>query len=738
MTPESLHRSPRSPLVDLFALLFALLAVVPTAAQPPGSPTPAGRWEGEIATPGTALGVVVDLSQDAGGAWQGDVDIPLQGAKDLPLTGIAVDGAAVRFSIAGIPGEPTFAGTLSDDGATLAGDFTQGGATFPFTLGRAGEAAVADRITGEEALAGFDAWMAEQLAAWEVPGAAVAVVRDGEVVLAKGYGLRDVAAGLPATADTQFAIGSATKAFTATVLATLADEGELDWDEPVRTYLPDFALSEDVYSERVTPRDLVSHRTGLPRHDLVWYGSDLSRKELYERLRHLEPSEDLRAAWQYQNLMFMTAGHLAGEIAGSDWETLVRERIFAPLGMTGSNFSVDAMARTADHATGYEKTDEDDDGVDEIEPMPYRRIDAVGPAGSINSSAAEMARWVELQLGAGTVDGTRVISPSALAPLHQPLMVVPGGLFAALFKQPEMPYLMYGMGWFVQPYRGHEMVHHGGNIDGFSARVTFLPNDGLGVVVLTNLNGTSLPTVATLDLLDRFLGEEPADWSGRYLAITEQLEGAEDQAETVEDVGRRRDTAPSHPLAEYAGTYAHPAYGDVEVTLPGDGLHLAYHTLESALGHWHFDVFRASEEDLEGIKVSFENGLSGHVERLVVDLQPGVEAIRFDKLPPAELADPARLAEYAGDYELMGLTLTVGVRETEEGRGELTVAIPGQGVSALVPVRPDEFELADQEGYGMLFQRGDDGAVTGMVLIQPQGNMPAERKPATAAEKAAA
>jgi CubicO group peptidase (beta-lactamase class C family) len=723
-----------------FAVLFAVLLLsAPTSmVSAQDAPSPAGRWEGAIETPGTPLGVIVDLSRTADGSWQGDVDIPLQGAKDLPLTAVAVDGAAVRFTISGIPGEPTFAGTLSGDAATLAGDFTQGGATFPFSLSRAGEAAVAERLTAEQALAGFDAWMAGQLAAWKVPGASVAVVRGGEVVLTKGYGLRDVEDGLPVTAGTLFAIGSATKAFTATVLATLVDEGELEWDEPVRRYLPDFTLYEETYSARVTPRDLLSHRTGLPRHDLVWYGSPLSREELYRRLRWLEPTEDLRAAWQYQNLMFMTAGYLAGQLAGSEWETLVEERLFAPLGMEDSNFSVGAMAATADHATPYEKTDEDDDGVDEIEPMPFRRIDAVGPAGSINSNARDMAQWTRLQLGLGTVDGEEIVGRSALAPLHQPLMVVPGGLFSALFKQPEMPYLMYGMGWFVQPYRGHEMVHHGGNIDGFSARVTFLPNDDLGIVVLTNLDGTSLPTVVTLDLIDRFLGAEPTDWSGRYLALTKQLEGAQEQAEAVEEVGRRKGTQPSHPLAEYAGTYAHPAYGEIEVTTTGDALHLAYHTLESPLEHWHYDVFRASDEELEGAKLAFEAGLSGHVERLVMDLQPGAAAIEFDKQPAAELADPARLAEYAGAYELMGLTLTVGVRETEEGGGELTLAVPGQGTSVLAPVREDEFEITDQEGYGLIFERGDDGSISRMILVQPQGNMPAAKKPEGEAAKEAA
>ena len=186
--------------------------------------------------------------------------------------------------------------------------------------------------------------------------------------------------------------------------------------------------------------------------------------------------------------------------------------------------------------------------------------------------------------------------------------------------------------------------------------------------MLTNLNGTGLPTVATLHLVDRFLGEGPGHWSERYLELTEQIEAAADQAKAVADVDRQPGTSPSHPLAEYAGTYSHPAYGEMEVAharrraKPPAALHVAYHTLESALEHWHYDVFRATDEELEGTKLSFANGLSGHVESLAVDLQPGVDSIEFDKLPPKELADPALLAEYAGDYEVMGLTVTLAVR----------------------------------------------------------------------------
>lgn len=733
-------RKPRAAAIPATLLVLALLLTTGAAVA---APSAAGRWEGSIRLPTTELAVTVDLSRGEDG-WIGDVDIPAQGARDLPLTGIEVEGDAVRFTIAGVPGEPTFHGTLADDGATLAGDFTQAGGSFPFELERSGEAEAAERVDSAEALAGFEEWMAAELEAWKVPGAAVAVVRDGEVVLAEGYGLRHREAGEPVDADTLFAIGSATKAFTATVLATLVDDGEVGLDEPVRTYLPDFQLQDEWATDHITVGDLLSHTSGLPRHDLVWYGSDASREELYHRLRHLQPSEDLRAAFQYQNLMYMTAGHLAATVAGTSWEELVRRRLFAPLGMERSNLDAAAMETADNAAHGYEKKDAEEDSEEDggspgeasesadgeggepeetVEPMPLRDIDAVGPAGSINSSARDMARWLLLNLGSGEVDGTRVVSAAALRALHRPKVVVEGGLFSALFQQPEMPYLLYGRGWFVQPYRGHEMVHHGGNIDGFSARVTFLPRDGLGVVVLTNLNGTQLPTVVTLHLVDRFLGVEPADWSGRFQALQEQVEAAMEGGDANAELDRRQGTSPTHPLDEYTGTYTHPAYGALEIGRDGDGLTFSFHTLESPLEHWHYDVFRTTEEPVEGVKVVFQTDLSGHVSRLAAPLQTGVNPIQFERRPAAELSDPEVLAEYPGDYELLGGRVEVRLRDD----GTLTVTVPGQPTYELTPERPDRFSLGEEEGYAVRFVRDEDGAVRELVFLQPQGNVPARR-----------
>ena len=267
------------------AALAALTAAARVFAAP-GAPSPEGRWQGAIELPGQKLEVVVRIAAGEGGVWSGEIDIPAQGARHLPLSAFDVAASgAIRFSIAGIPGEPTFRGTLSSDGAgaTLAGEFTQAGQKFPFRLARAAAAAV----SSTKALDGFDAFVDGALQTWNGPGLAVAIVQDGEVVRAKGYGVRDVARNLPVTPDTLFAIGSSTKAFTVMSLAVLVDDGKLDWDTPVQTYLSRFALQDECASAGMTPRDLVTHRSGLPLHDLVWYNAPLTRAELFERLRYL-------------------------------------------------------------------------------------------------------------------------------------------------------------------------------------------------------------------------------------------------------------------------------------------------------------------------------------------------------------------------------------------------------------------------------------------------------------------
>ena len=324
---------------------LCLAAATPSTAESRFS----GRWDGKIQVPGSELAFNIDMAGRDDASLAGDISIPVQNLADMKLSGLRVNGDSIAFAMEGIPGHPAFRGMADDATHVVSGTFTQGGQEFPFrmTLG----AAPAD--AARSALDGFDDVIERALKDFKVPGLAMVIVRDGQVVLNKGYGFRDVARQLPVTPHTLFEIGSSTKAFTVMLLGQLVDEGRLDWDKPVRTWLPDFALFDPVATAEMTPRDLVTHRSGLPRHDLVWYNSPADRAELFGRLRYLEPNKGFREEFQYNNLMFMTAGYLTERVTGQGWEEQIRSRIFQPLGMTHSIFRVSELARDPDACVGY-------------------------------------------------------------------------------------------------------------------------------------------------------------------------------------------------------------------------------------------------------------------------------------------------------------------------------------------------------------------------------------------------
>ena len=665
----------------------------------------AGHWEGAIELPGTKLEVDVDLAKRIDGTWTGDITIPAQGAKDLPLGAIKVEGADVSFAIAGVPGDPVFKGQMSADGAKIAGKFTQGGQTFPFELKR-GDDPVAK---AKKALEGFDEVVAKGLAALKVPGAAVAVVKDQEVILAKGYGFRDVEAKLPMTADSLLAIGSSSKAFTAFAVGALVDQGKVEWDNPVRTYIPWFRLYDAPVGERLTPRDLVTHRSGLPRHDLVWYNNrTATREDLVRSLAYLPPTADLREKWQYNNLMFLTAGYLVETMTGKSWEDSVRELVFGPLGMGRSNFSVLESQKDKDFALPYGERD------GKVVKIPFRDITLVGPAGSINSSAKEMARWVAVHINGGKLGDKQVIGAATLADLHAPHMTT-----GDVADRPDITAADYALGWFVDNYRGHGRVHHGGNIDGFSAMVSLWPNDGLGFVVLTNKNGTGLPELLIRTAADRILELEAVDWIGDAAKRLAEGEAVGKKADEKKMTRRRPGTAPAHKLDEYAGDYKHPGYGDLAVTLKGTQLSFTYNSITTPLAHWHYETFNGGKSEdptFEDMKLTFRTDVNGNVVGVAVPFEPSLDDTFFAKKPDARLSDPAYLKTLVGAYALASQTITVAVRGTV-----LTVSIPGQPVYDLVPEVGSEFSLKAAKVVRLRFLEDAKGQVSALEISQPGG-----------------
>ncbi|HXU39359.1 MAG TPA: serine hydrolase [Blastocatellia bacterium] len=679
----------------------------------------AGHWEGVIKLPSGELKFSVEFT-DAAGKLSATITIPQQGAKDLPLSDVAFDKdpnkREVSFALAGVPGDPKFKGKLSADGQKIEGLFTQGGADLPCYLNRQGDPVA----KAKEALVGFDEVVTDAMKKFEVPGMAIAIVKGKDVVYAKGFGFRDVEKQLPVTADTLFAIGSSTKAFTTFVLGTLVDEGKIEWEKPVRNYIPWFKLYDPSMTEHLSVRDLVTHRSGLPRHDLVWYNNFEAGKEQFVRkLAYLEPSADLREKFQYNNLMFLTAGYLTEVITGKTWEEAVRGRILDPLGMKRTDFSVADMQKDSDFAQPYGKKDA------KIEKLPFRPITNLAPAGSINSSVNEMARWVTVHLNGGKYSDKYGDKKLAEAPtvddMHIAHMVT-----GATSPETEITGGDYGMGWFGDNYRGHRRVEHGGNIDGFSANVVLFPKDDFGIVVLTNLNGTPLRDLIAQVAADRLLGLKAMDWinlgaARRALGEKESKEGAKKKAVT-----RIAGTAPSHKLAEYVGDYEHPGYGILKVVLNGDHLETTFNNIVTPLEHWHYDTFnggKVKDGVFEDMKFTFQTDVNGFVARVSAPFEAAVKEIVFVKKPDARLFDPAFLARFTGDYSFQGQTISVSIK------GNALVAnMSGQPQLDLMPSLAGDFVLKQVQVVSIHFVSDDQGKVSAFELRQPGTVLTAKRK----------
>jgi CubicO group peptidase (beta-lactamase class C family) len=685
--------------------LFMLIVFAAPAALPGQSPDLAGHWEGAIELPGQKLSLLIDWTRGADGAWSGKIGIPAQNLKDYALAKIEFKGRDVAFEMPDIPGTPAFKGVLSDDGASISGKFTQSRQAFPFALKRAASPAV----KAKAALAKFDAMVEAGLKALKVPGAAVAVIIGDEVVLAKGYGLRDVDNELPMTADTLLAIGSSSKAFTTFALGMLVDEGKMEWDKPVRTYIPWFKLYDPSATERITPRDLVTHRSGLPRHDLVWYNNLTStREDLVRRLAYLQPTADLRERFQYNNLMFLTAGFLLEQLTGRSWEDAVRARVFTPLGMGRSNFSVDLSQKDADFAWPYQS----EKGV--IKRIPFRNITTVGPAGAINSSANEMSRWVRIHMNGGRFEGKDLIGAGTIADMHAPHMPT-GGPQAV----PEIGASIYGMGWFTDTYRGHARVHHGGNIDGFSALVAFLPQDNIGFVVLTNMNASPLPELLVRHATDMLLELPVRGWIMEAAQSRIVAEAVGKAAEQKKAVRQMPGTKPAHKLKDYAGVYNHPGYGDIKVFLRDGHLAFSFNAIPTDLEHWHYETFngrKIEDATFADSKLTFKTNANGYVAAVEAPVEAALNDISFARQPEARLSDPAFLKTLEGQYDMGAQRITI----TLKGHG-LTASIPGQPTYDLTPSLGGEFFLKQVPQIVVVFHYDDKGRAVSADLVQPGG-----------------
>jgi CubicO group peptidase (beta-lactamase class C family) len=448
------------------------------------------------------------------------------------------------------------------------------------------------------------------LEAWKAPGAAIAIVGPDKIVYMKGYGVKKVGAPDAVTTKTVFAIGSTTKAFTSAAAAMLVDEGLLQWDDPVRKHLPEFRLSDAAANELVTVRDLLSHRTGLARNDGLWFGSPWQREEILDRVSRVPLTKPFRSAWQYQNIMFLAAGQLVTRVAGTrDWEELVQRRILGPLGMRDTSFTPDDAIRNADHAWPHAKRK------GQLEIVPWRNLDNIGPAGSINSNVEDLAKWVRVHLN----EGKPLLKPASFEEMRTPQMAMRREDWGRNFTD-ESNQMTYGLGWFLSDYRGEHVVHHGGAIDGFRAQITILPKQQLGIIVLANLGSENMPEALRWKLVDHLLKvPQEKDWDA-FLIKREPKDPPK--------LRRIPDTKPSLALTSYAGDYQDAAYGIARVTATAKGLELAWAGDRVPLEHFHHDTFEMKHPRLEGY-VPFALNAAGAVSRLTF------QGVEFRRMPAA-------------------------------------------------------------------------------------------------------
>ena len=439
-------------------------------------------------------------------------------------------------------------------------------------------------------LTGFDDLVARAMKDWRVPGLAMAVAKDGQIVIERGYGVRQ--AGQPDAVDTHtlFAIGSTTKAMTAALVGMLVDDKLLAWDDPVVKHLPWFQLKDPAVTRELTVRDLLTHRGGLGNADYLWYGQSNSTEEILKRVRLIEPAYSVRSSFIYQNIMYAAAGAVIEAAGRKPWAETIRLRIFEPLGMRDSIATAAALKAHTNVAAPHDIVG------GQVRVIENMSVDPVASAGAVWSSASDMAKWMQFLLDGGRAGGPgrkQLISDATFAELFKPQTIAPFEMYPTT-RVVKPHWMTYALGWFQQDYRGRAVDFHTGSIDGMTAIHGLMRDDRLGVYVLANLDHAELRHALMYTVFDRYIGAPERDWSSELLKLYTGIKRQADETREKEEARRVRGTTPSLPLAQYAGTYSDPLRGDVEVSLIDGGLRLRYGSgFAGPLEHWHYNTFRA-------------------------------------------------------------------------------------------------------------------------------------------------
>lgn len=432
----------------------------------------------------------------------------------------------------------------------------------------------------------FDVYTTQAFKDWGAVGLAVAVVKDGRVVFAKGYGVQELGKPAPVDTNTRFSIGSTTKAMTAAALGMLVDDGKVRWDDPVTKYLPWFQLYDPYVTREVTVRDLLVHRAGLGNADVLWYQSDNSAEDVLRLIRYARPAYSFRSGWIYQNVMYATAGAVVQAASGMSWQDFVRTRIFEPLGMRGTVATLAATVGQPNVASPHDRVN------DTVRVIQNASVDPVAPAGSVWSSVADMSKWMRLMIDSGRVDGKALLKPGTWNELLTPQVPMGGGFYpSARLTQPK--FNTYALGWFQHDYAGRRLSYHTGSIDGMIAIIGIIPEERFGVYVLGNLDHVEVRHALLYKAIDTWLGTGTRDWSTDLRAIYRGMQAQGDSAQRRAENARVKNTKPSLTLEQYAATYVDSLYGKAQVTFANGALRLRSSSrMAGTMEHWQYDTFR--------------------------------------------------------------------------------------------------------------------------------------------------
>lgn len=568
----------------------------------------------------------------------------------------------------------------------------------------------------DKRLRGIEKDLNAVLQATKAPGFSVAIVEGDKIIYAKGFGYRDYENKIPADANTLYAVGSTTKAFTSALLGQLRHENELSFDDSPLKYIHEMKFYNDEMNNHIIIKDIISHRTGLPRHDFSWYLFPSHDKDsLMFRIVHHEPFTGVRKQWYYNNFMYLLQGVVAERITGKSWEENITERFFKPLEMNSSSVVIAGMKNSTDAAIGYELKK---DSI--ISRMDYYDIAGMGAAGSINSSVNDMSKWLIAWINKGKFKDREILPEAYVAEAISSQAVVGGALPDG--ELPGIHFANYGYAWFLSSYKEHYMVQHGGNIDGFSANAAFFPSDSIGIVVLTNQDRSVVPAMVRNIIADRMLQTEKTDWIKRYLDEKSKSEETADAKPSIVE-----NTKPSHILQDYTGSYSHPGYGKFNVAVQNDSLFAGFTLKKYYLKHVHYDVFEMFNTDTGSglFRVNFSTADNGDISSAKIRLEGAIDhAVEFKRIPNVIDVDKTVLEQYTGSYELSGVELKIYIKE----ENKLYLFVPGQPEYELLAVDKHKFVFKNVEGFKVEFAESEDGSVNEVVIIQPNGTFKAVRK----------